>query len=306
MKIKCRDSYKIAKDNIDRLKSQLDGLFKQVSTTQNPATDVLKILQNVNDLQDMDAILNTERDAAKIERLDKRRKEAERNLAEMKTGFSGSVEIFERAELKKYLEDKLKQPGEQGDTAKQVLQIVILQIETMELKTRISGKFKTQAQIDDELTAALEKEILDLNAELSALRQTLVQLDEQTAGLDAKRTEIMDKIAKLKGKDEIISRILKLQFEFMEALITAQGQMKADEFKIDDLQKELKKEQDRALYLDADNKQSEAELEAQVNNVLDKTSKTVLKVISQMEEIWKLQSEDPDNLNKISGEYVMQ
>uniref|UniRef100_A0A9J8D8E6 Si:ch211-14a17.10 n=1 Tax=Cyprinus carpio carpio TaxID=630221 RepID=A0A9J8D8E6_CYPCA len=425
MKIKCRDSYKIAKDNIDRLKSQLDGLFKQVSTTQNPATDVLKILQNVNDLQDMDAILNTERDAAKIERLDKRRKEAERNLAEMKTGFSGSVEIFERAvskinaemlksdkvistpldELKKYLEDKLKQPGEQGDTAKQVLQIVILQIETMELKTRISGKFKTQAQIDviisklefkngllsdlkeerevrkekiqkiDELTAALEKEILDLNAELSALRQTLVQLDEQTAGLDAKRTEIMDKIAKLKGKDEIISRILKLQFEFMEALITAQGQMKADEFKIDDLQKELKKEQDRALYLDADNKRlhkklfvqaeqckdlmelylkSEAELEAQVNNVLDKTSKTalqiillgfeinqitkqikasssndnlkqmrdeklkalklkkeelqqsdassekILKVISQMEEIWKLQSEDPDNLNKIS------
>uniref|UniRef100_A0A8C1YU08 Si:ch211-14a17.10 n=1 Tax=Cyprinus carpio TaxID=7962 RepID=A0A8C1YU08_CYPCA len=403
MKIKCRDSYKIAKDNID----------------------LLNILQKVIDLQEMDAILNTERDAAKIERLDKRRKEAERNLAEMKTGFSGSVEIFERAvskinaemlksdkvtstpldELKKYLEDKLKQPGEQGDTAKQVLQIVILQIETMELKTRISGKFKTQAQIDviisklefkngllsdlkeerevrkekiqkiDELTAALEKEILDLNAELSALRQTLVQLD---AGLDAKRTEIMDKIAKLKGKDEIISRILKLQFEFMEALITAHGQMKADEFKIDDLQKELKKEQDRALYLDADNKRlhkklfvqaeqckdlmelylkSEAELEAQVNNVLDKTSKTalqiillgfeinqitkqikasssndnlkrmrdeklkalklkkeelqqsdassekILKVISQMEEIWKLQSEDPDNLNKISGEY---
>uniref|UniRef100_A0A8C1YU12 Si:ch211-14a17.10 n=1 Tax=Cyprinus carpio TaxID=7962 RepID=A0A8C1YU12_CYPCA len=400
MKIKCRDSYKIAKDNID----------------------LLNILQKVIDLQEMDAILNTERDAAKIERLDKRRKEAERNLAEMKTGFSGSVEIFERAvskinaemlksdkvtstpldELKKYLEDKLKQPGEQGDTAKQVLQIVILQIETMELKTRISGKFKTQAQIDviisklefkngllsdlkeerevrkekiqkiDELTAALEKEILDLNAELSALRQTLVQLD---AGLDAKRTEIMDKIAKLKGKDEIISRILKLQFEFMEALITAHGQMKADEFKIDDLQKELKKEQDRALYLDADNKRlhkklfvqaeqckdlmelylkSEAELEAQVNNVLDKTSKTalqiillgfeinqitkqikasssndnlkrmrdeklkalklkkeelqqsdassekILKVISQMEEIWKLQSEDPDNLNKIS------
>uniref|UniRef100_A0A8C1E2T7 Si:ch211-14a17.10 n=1 Tax=Cyprinus carpio carpio TaxID=630221 RepID=A0A8C1E2T7_CYPCA len=297
MKIKCRDSYKIAKDNIDRLKSQLDGLFKQVSTTQNPATDGMwKIMIPVN--------------------------------------------------IAKYLEDKLKQPGEQGDTAKQVLQIVILQIETMELKTRISGKFKTQAQIDviisklefkngllsdlkeerevrkekiqkiDELTAALEKEILDLNAELSALRQTLVQLD---AGLDAKRTEIMDKIAKLKGKDEIISRILKLQFEFMEALITAQGQMKADEFKIDDLQKELKKEQDRALYLDADNKrkiyiyiyiiillgfeinQITKQIKASSSN--DSMSLFFLKVISQMEEIWKLQSEDPDNLNKISGEY---
>ncbi|XP_016365512.1 myosin-2 heavy chain-like [Sinocyclocheilus rhinocerous] len=426
MKIKCRDSYKIAKDNIDRLKSQLDGLFKQVGTTQNPAKDVLNILQKVIDLQEMDAVLNIERDAAKIERLDKRRKEAESDLAEMKTGFSGSVEIFERAvskinaetlksdkatstplnELKKYLEDKLKQPGEQGDTAKQVLQIVILQIEAMELKTRISGKFKTQAQMDviiskleykngllsdlkeeredrkehiqkiDVLIAALEKEILDLNAELSALKQTLVQLDEQTDGLDKKRIEIMDKIGKLKGKDEIISRILKLQFEFMEALITAHGQMKADEFKINDLQKELEKEQDRALYLDADNKSlrkklfvqaeqckdlmelymnAEAELEAQVNNVLDKTSKTalqiillgfeinqitnqikasssnddlkrlrdeklkelklkkeelqqsdassekILKVISQMEEIWKLQSEDPDNLNKISN-----
>lgn len=30
----------------------------------------------------------------------------------------------------------------------------------------------------------------------------------------------------------LVSRILKLQFEFMEALITGQGQMKADEFMI--------------------------------------------------------------------------
>ncbi|XP_052386151.1 myosin-11-like isoform X2 [Carassius gibelio] len=425
MKIKCKDAYKIAKDNINGLKSQLDGLFKQVSATQNPAKDVLNILQKVIDLQEMDAILNTEKDAAKIERLDKRRKETERDLAEMKTGFSGSVEIFERAvskinaemlksdnattlinELKKYLENKLRQPGEQGDTAKQVLQIVILQIEAMELKTRISGKFKTQAQMDviksklefkngllsdlkeereerkekiqqiDALIAALEKEILDLNIQLSALKQTLVQIEEQTQWLDANRTDIMDKIGKLKGKDEMISRILKLQFEFMEALITANGQVKADEIKINDLQKELEKEQSRALYLDADNKHlrkklfdqteqckdlmelymnAEAELEAQVNNISDKTSKSVvqiillgfeinqitkqiqasssnddlkrirdeklkelklkkeelqrsdassdkiLKVISQMEEIWKLQSEDPDNLNKISN-----
>ncbi|XP_026145442.1 myosin-11 isoform X2 [Carassius auratus] len=425
MKIKCKDAYKIAKDNINGLKSQLDGLFKQVSATQNPAKDVLNILQKVIDLQEMDAILNTEKDAAKIERLDKRRKETERDLAEMKTGFSGSVEIFERAvskinaemlksdnattlinELKKYLENKLRQPGEQGDTAKQVLQIVILQIEAMELKTRISDKFKTQAQMDviksklefkngllsdlkeereeskekiqqiDALIAALEKEILDLNIQLSALKQTLVQIEEQTQWLDANRTDIMDKIGKLKGKDEMISRILKLQFEFMEALITANGQVKADEIKINDLQKELEKEQSRALYLDADNKHlrkklfdqteqckdlmelymnAEAELEAQVNNISDKTSKSVvqiillgfeinqitkqiqasssnddlkrirdeklkelklkkeelqrsdassdkiLKVISQMEEIWKLQSEDPDNLNKISN-----
>lgn len=31
-----------------------------------------------------------------------------------------------------------------------VLQIVILQIKAMELKTRVSGKFKTQAQMDGE------------------------------------------------------------------------------------------------------------------------------------------------------------
>uniref|UniRef100_A0A673KPH0 Si:ch211-14a17.10 n=1 Tax=Sinocyclocheilus rhinocerous TaxID=307959 RepID=A0A673KPH0_9TELE len=286
------------------------------------------------------------------------------------------------------------------------LKIVILQIEAMELKTRISGKFKTQAQMDviiskleykngllsdlkeeredrkehiqkiDVLIAALEKEILDLNAELSALKQTLVQLDD---GLDKKRIEIMDKIGKLKGKDEIISRILKLQFEFMEALITAHGQMKADEFKINDLQKELEKEQDRALYLDADNKSKiyiyclvvtynyskcnmdahgclihtdektlfckcyctfiyladssaqyfflvfmckyniffctflidlkrlrdeklkELKLKKEELQQSDASSEKILKVISQMEEIWKLQSEDPDNLNKISN-----
>uniref|UniRef100_A0A672L4H2 Myosin-11-like n=1 Tax=Sinocyclocheilus grahami TaxID=75366 RepID=A0A672L4H2_SINGR len=297
MKIKCRDSYKIAKDNIDH--------------------------------------------ATKIERLDKRRKEAESDLAEMKTGFSGSVEIFERAELKKYLEDKLKQPGEQGDTAKQVLQIVILQIEAMELKTRISGKFKTQAQMDviiskleykngllsdlkeeredrkehiqkiDVLIAALEKEILDLNAELSALKQSLVQLDD---GLDTKRIEIMDKIGKLKGKDEIISRILKLQFEFGEALITAHGQMKADEFKINALQiillgfeinqitNQIKASSSNDdLKRLRDEKLKELKLKKEELQQSDASSEKILKVISQMEEIWKLQSEDPDNLNKISN-----
>uniref|UniRef100_A0A672L728 Myosin-11-like n=1 Tax=Sinocyclocheilus grahami TaxID=75366 RepID=A0A672L728_SINGR len=302
---------------------------------------VLNILQKVIDLQEMDAVLNTERDATKIERLDKRRKEAESDLAEMKTGFSGSVEIFERAELKKYLEDKLKQPGEQGDTAKQVLQIVILQIEAMELKTRISGKFKTQAQMDviiskleykngllsdlkeeredrkehiqkiDVLIAALEKEILDLNAELSALKQSLVQLDD---GLDTKRIEIMDKIGKLKGKDEIISRILKLQFEFGEALITAHGQMKADEFKINALQiillgfeinqitNQIKASSSNDdLKRLRDEKLKELKLKKEELQQSDASSEKILKVISQMEEIWKLQSEDPDNLNKISN-----
>lgn len=31
---------------------------------------------------------------------------------------------------------------------------------------------------------------------------------------------------------------------------------------------------------------------------------SVLKVISQMEEIWKLQNKDPDNLNQISSEFI--
>lgn len=425
MKIKCRDSYKVAKDNIDGLKRQLDDLFKQVGGTKSPAKDVLNILQKVIDLQEMDVITNTERDGAKIKRLEKRQKETDRDLAEMKKEFSGSVEIFERPvskrsvetsksdtatltplyELKKYLEDKLKQQGEQGGIVNQVLQIVKLQIDAMELKTRLSGKYKTQMQIDatisklkyrngilsdlkeqreerreniqkiDELIAALEKEILDLNAELSALKQAFPQLDGQTKDFDRKRTEVIDKIAQLKG-NELISRILTLQFEFMEALITAQGQKKADDFKIADLQKELEKEQERALYLDSDNKSlrrklyvqteqckdlmdlymnAEAELEAQVNKISDLTSKTavqiillsfeidqitkqikasssnddlkrirdeklkelkakkeelqksdtsaekILKVISQMEEIWKLQNKDPNNLNQISN-----
>ncbi|KAK7163421.1 hypothetical protein R3I93_007467 [Phoxinus phoxinus] len=428
MKMKCGDSYKVAKDNIDGLKRQLDDLFKQVSSTKSPANDVLNILQKVIDLQEMDAITNTEKDDARIERLEKRRKEADRDLSEMKKEFSGSVEIFKLAvkqissetlksdkatstslnELKKYLEDKLNQPGEQGGIANQVLQIVTLQIEAIELKTRLSGKYKMQVQMDviisklehksgllsdlkeerqvrrenikkiDKLIATLEKEILDLNAELSALKQTFAQLIGQTNEFDGKRTEVVDQIAKLKGKEELISRILTLQFEFMEALITAQGQKKADEFKIDDLQKELEKEQDRALYLDSDNKRlrrklidqteqcedlmnmylnAEAELGAQVNKITDSTSKTaiqiillsfeidqltkqikasssnddlkrirdeklkelkakkeelqksegssssekILKVIMQMEEIWKLQNNDPDNLNQISN-----
>ncbi|XP_039510562.1 myosin heavy chain, cardiac muscle isoform isoform X2 [Pimephales promelas] len=425
MKIKCEDSYKVAKDNIDGFKRQLDDLFKQVSATKSPAKDVLNILQKFIDIQEMDAITNTERDGARIERLEKRRKEAERDLSEMKKEFSGSVEIFKRAvsqissetlksdkatstllnELKKYLEDKLKQPKEQGGIAKQVLRIVTLQIEAIELKTRLSGKYKMQVQIDeiisklarksgllsdlkeerqerrenikkiDKLIATLEKEILDLNAELSALKQTLDQLLGQTKIFHGKRTEVIDQIAKLKRKDELISRILTLQFEFMEALITAQGQKKADKFKIADLQKELEKEQDRALYLDSDNKRLHRKLIEQteqcedlmnmcidaetvgdqVNKITDSTSKTaiqiillsfeidqltkemkasssnddlkrtrdgklkelkakkeelqksdasfekILKVISQMEEIWKLQTKDPDNLNQISN-----
>ncbi|XP_059357487.1 putative leucine-rich repeat-containing protein DDB_G0290503 [Carassius carassius] len=418
MKIKCRDTYTVAKNNINGLKSELNGLFKQVSTS--PAKDVLNILQKVINLQELDAIISTETDATKITSLDKRRKDAERDLAGMKTQFSGSVERFKRAvseilksdkatstslnELKKYLEDKLKQPGEKGGIADQVLEIVILQIKALELKTSISGQFKMQAEIDvitklleykngalsdrkderqgkkgnkgqiDKDIATLEKEILDLQGKLSALKLTSVQLDEQTKEFDGKRIEIMNKIATLKGKDELISRILKLQFEFMEVVITGQGQMKAEEFKMNDLQTKLGKEQERAFNLDVYNKRlrkqlldqleqskdleelymnAQAELE-QVNNVLDKTSNAVLeiillgfeidqimkqvkasssdalkqirdeklkeltlkkeelrksdassekilKVISQMEEIWKLQNEDPDNLNKISN-----
>ncbi|KAL1280709.1 hypothetical protein QQF64_015309 [Cirrhinus molitorella] len=378
MKIKCRDSYKVVKDNIDGLKNELDGLLKQVSTIQSPAKDVLNILQKVIELQELDAIINTERNATKIERLDKHQKEAEKDLEKLKTEFSGSVEIFDRAvskistemlksdkatstplnELKKYLEDKLKQQGEQDDVTKQVLQIVKLQIEAMELMTRISGKFKTQAQMDvitsklefknallsdlkeerqersehiqkiDMLIAELEKELLDLNAELSALKQTLVLLDEQINAFDGKRTEIMDKIGKLNGKDKIISKILKLQFEFMESLITAKGQMNADEFKIKDLQKELEKEQERVLYLDAANKSlrkklfvqteqckdlmelymnAEAELEGQVNKVSDKTSKAALQIILLGFEIDQLNkqikaSPSNDDLKRIRNE----
>uniref|UniRef100_A0A671KZL5 Si:ch211-14a17.10 n=1 Tax=Sinocyclocheilus anshuiensis TaxID=1608454 RepID=A0A671KZL5_9TELE len=294
-----------------------------------------------------------------------------KDLDEMKIKCRDSYQVAKNNidELKKYLEDKLQQPGEKGGITDQVLQIVILQIKAMELKTRISGKFKTQAQMDviiskleykngllsdlkeerevrrenrekiDILIAALEKEILELNGKLSALKQIFVQLDEQTNEFDGKRIEIMDKIAKFKGKDEIISRILKLQFEFMEALITGQGQMKADEFKINDLQKELGKEQDRALYLDADNKKvhftiiiillgfeidqimkqikasssnddlkrirdeklKELMLKKEELKKSDASSEKILKVISQMEEIWKIQSEDPDNLNQISN-----
>ncbi|XP_067219934.1 myosin heavy chain, cardiac muscle isoform isoform X1 [Chanodichthys erythropterus] len=424
MKIKCGDSYKVAKDNIDGLKKQLDDLFKQVSATKNPAKDVLNILQKVIDLQELEALTITERDGAKIEGLEQRRKEAERDLAEMKKEFLGSVEMFKHAvskrstdtlrsdkatstalnELKNYLATKLKQPGEQGAIANQVMQIVTLQIEAMKLKIRLSGKYKTQAQIDattskleykndilsdlkeereerkenikkiDKLIAELEKEILDLNTELSALKQTLDKLNGQAKEFDGKRTEVMDKIAKV--RDELISRILTLQFEFMEAVITANGQKDADDFVLADLQKELGKEQDRALYLDTENKglrrklfaqgeeckdmmdmyiNAEAELEAQVNEISDPTSKIaiqvillsseidqimkkmkasssnddlkrirdeklkdltakkeelqksgtspekILKVISQMEEIWKLQREKPDNLNQISN-----
>uniref|UniRef100_A0A8C1E392 Si:ch211-14a17.10 n=1 Tax=Cyprinus carpio carpio TaxID=630221 RepID=A0A8C1E392_CYPCA len=239
-------------------------------------------------------------------------------------------------ELKNYLENQLKQPGEKGGIADQVLQIVILQIKAMELKMSISGKLKTQAQMDgeflitaaypfsffrfvftDKLLTALEKEILDLNNELSALKLTSVQLDEQTKEFDGKRIEIMDKTAKFKGKDEIISRILKLQFEFMEALIMAQGQMKADELKINALQitllgfeinqimKQIKASSSNdVLKRIRDEKLKELTLKKEELQKSDPSSEKILKVISQMEEIWKLQSEDPDNLNKISSEYI--
>uniref|UniRef100_A0A8C2GWW9 B30.2/SPRY domain-containing protein n=1 Tax=Cyprinus carpio TaxID=7962 RepID=A0A8C2GWW9_CYPCA len=241
-------------------------------------------------------------------------------------------------ELKNYLENQLKQPGEKGGIADQVLQIVILQIKAMELKMSISGKLKTQAQMDgeflitaaypfsffrfvftDKLLTALEKEILDLNNELSALKLTSVQLDEQTKEFDGKRIEIMDKTAKFKGKDEIISRILKLQFEFMEALIMAQGQMKADELKINALQitllgfeinqimKQIKASSSNdVLKRIRDEKLKELTVKKEELQKSDPSSEKILKVISQMEEIWKLQSEDPDNLNKISSEYIVQ
>ncbi|XP_051980961.1 myosin-10, partial [Xyrauchen texanus] len=309
-------------------------------------------------------------------------------------------------DLKNYLEVKIKHTGDQGGILNEVLQIVVLQIKAMELLARESEKYNIQVQIEgttsklelkiivlsdlkeereqarvgidkiDNLIAATEKEIMDLNAILSALKQTLVQLDVQTKEYDMKRKEIMSKIEKLKGKDELISRILRLQFEFIEALTTANAQIKALEFQKNDLQKKLEKEQERSAYLQANNRylriqladrkeecedmmntyiQTEAELQKQINelsgsssrNVLqiivlgieidkimkqikasssnndldlkqalddklkdlkdkkeelkksDANSEKTLQVISQMEKIWKLQSEDPNNLDQI-------
>lgn len=426
MKDKCMEFYKEAKDNIISLKIQLDELYDEVSSSNSPGSskDVLKILQKFVELQEIETIMKTEKDNTNIEGLEKREMEAEKDLAEMTRAFF-SVELLNHTvskrsaetskseaisialnEFKKYLEDRLKKPGERGGIAEHVLQIVKLQIEAMDLQTRLASKYKTQAQIDvitnqleykkglvsdlkeereemtgnklniDTLIKSLDKEILDLKAELSALKQTLIQLDGLAKEFDNKRTEVMDKIGTLKGKDELVSRILTLQFEYMEALINAQGQIKADEFKINDLQKELEKEQERTLYFQSDNEnlrgkliaqteqcndvmdmyqKAEAELDTAVKEMADSTSKKavqiillgyeidqvtkdikkspsnddlkrrrdeklkemnalkkeleksepnsgkILKVISQMEEIWKLQSEDPDNLQKISN-----
>ncbi|KAI7809474.1 myosin-4 isoform X2 [Triplophysa rosa] len=427
MKIKCKDSFKIAKDNIDGLKTQLDDLFKQLDPANSPAKDVLVMLQKIIDLQELDVILNTERDGTKTAKLEARQRESEKDPVDMKKEYSRNVEIFKRAaglkisteplknnmatstllnELKKYLEDKIKQPGEQDGMSKQVLQIVRMQIAAMDLMNQISEKYKRQTQIDvintklqdtndllkdlkeergdakeetakyDKHIAAAETEIRDLNAEMSALKQTLLQLDGQIKEANARKQEIMDNIAKLKGKDELISRILTLQFECMEAVISAQGQMKAHEFQITDLQAQLEKKEERNTYLQADNynlrkqlsdrKQEctdmmemymkiETDLTAQISQMSDSTSKNtlriislgmeidqikkqinavssndnlkekldrkikeqneikeelkktqrssdkILQVISQMEDIWRLQSDDPDDFNQISG-----
>nr|XP_055059816.1 putative leucine-rich repeat-containing protein DDB_G0290503 [Misgurnus anguillicaudatus] len=349
LKIKCRDSYKLAKDNIDGLKTQLDDLFKQLDTTNSPAKDVLNILQKITDLQELDVKINTEKDGTKTARLEERQREAEKDLTEMKKEFSRSVDIFKRAglkmsaeplksdkatsslltELKKYLEDKIKQPGEQDGLSKQVLQIVTMQIEVMELMTRASQIYKTQVQIDantnklqhinslltdlkeqrevamaydvakfDKKIATVKKEHLKLNDELSALQQTLRQLNGQKNEADARKKEMMDKIAKL--KDQLVSRILTLQFEFMEAVIKAQGQMNAHEIQINDLQRDLVKEQDKNIYLHDTNDylrqqvidreeecadmtvmytEKEVELKNKVNEMSESTSKKALQII---------------------------
>ncbi|XP_056600532.1 titin homolog isoform X2 [Triplophysa dalaica] len=426
MKIKCKDSFKIAKDNIDGLKTQLYDLFKQLDTTNIPAKDVLVILQKIIDLQELDVELHTERDVKKTADLEARQRESKKDLVDMMKEYSRNVKIVKRAaglkisteplknnmatstllnELKKYLEDKIKQPGKQDGMSQQVLQIVKMQMAAMDLMTQTSEKYKRQTQIDvintklkdrndllkdlmedridakdetakyDKHIAALEKEIKDLDAEMSAINQTLLQLDDQIKDANARKKEIMESIAKLKGKDKLISRILALQFEYMEAVKSAHGQMKAHEYQITDLQAQLEKEQDRNTYLRVDNhnlrkhlsdwKQEctdmmeiyiniETDLTAQIGQMSDSTSKNtlriislgmeidqiekqikavssndnlkekldrkikeqnnlmedlkknqrnsdkILQVISQMEDIWRLQSEDPDDFNKIS------
>ncbi|XP_051556208.1 putative leucine-rich repeat-containing protein DDB_G0290503 isoform X2 [Myxocyprinus asiaticus] len=424
IKIKCKDTYKLAQDNIDDLKNQLDDLFKQLGTSTSPAKDVLDIFQKIIDLKELEVKVYTEKDSTKITRLEKHQKDVEKDLEEMKTQLKRNVDIFKHAgseiaqalesnkatsspltDLKNYLEFKIKQPGEQGGILNEVLQIVALQIKAMEILAHESDKYTTQAQIEgttsrlehknsvlsnlkeereqarvgiekiNKQITATEKEIMDLNAILSALKQTLVQLNGQTKEYDMKSKEIMSKIDKLKGKDELISRILRLQFEFIEALTTANAQIKALEFQITDLQKQLEKELERSSYLQANNRylsiqladrkeecedmmntyiHTEAELKNQINELSGSNSKKVLQiivlgfeidkitkqieasssnndylkralddklkdlkvkkeelkksdansektlqVISQIENIWKLQSDDPNNLNQI-------
>ncbi|KAA0719510.1 Zinc-binding protein A33 [Triplophysa tibetana] len=223
MKIKCKDSFKIAKDNID----------------------VLVTLQKIIDLQELDVKLNRERDDTKTAKLEARQRESEKDLVDMMKEHSRNVQIVKRAavlQIVKMQMAAMELMTQTSEKYKRQTQIDVINTKLQdrndllnylkedrrdakdeEAKYGISSNSSTWkaslrdttdnrllaiiciscCEFTDKHIAAVETEIKGLNAEMSASKQTLLQLKDQNKDANARKKEIMDSIAKLKGMDEL-------------------------------------------------------------------------------------------------------
>ncbi|XP_076838815.1 uncharacterized protein LOC143484145 [Brachyhypopomus gauderio] len=194
----------------------------------------------------------------------------QQEIDKLRTGSDSSAQSSQIAKLQKQLEDKLKALKEKGDaTSTHVTQIIGNQDEVLDIERKLADLQKTKAEhsalekqlkeatiklsnlkkekekssetVTDEEISAMDREVKMLRDDLTALNNILSKIPDLEKELLEKKEKVEDQLNQLQNDGQgLVSKILALQFQLREAQVKAQGQKKAADFQVADLQKQLK------------------------------------------------------------------
>ncbi|XP_035391047.1 myosin-9 [Electrophorus electricus] len=191
-------------------------------------------------------------------------------IDKLRTGNPSAAQSSQIEKLQKQLQQKLKLLEEKGDaTSKQVTQLIGNQDEVLAIERKLADLQKTKVEHDalkkqleeakrklsklrkenemssdkvtDEEIIATERDVKALGDDLEALNHILSETPDLEKELLKKKKKTEDKLDRLqKDGQELVSKILALQFQVREIQIRAQGEKAAADFQIADLQKQLR------------------------------------------------------------------
>ncbi|XP_066516431.1 uncharacterized protein [Hoplias malabaricus] len=275
-------------NQLKEAESDMNLLSANLSRTECPSGDSSQFTE-INDLQEQ------------IER-----------LLQMNTGS----ETSEITELRRQLKEKLKNLEETSGIPKQVSDVVRQQEELLIMEKRLSKLLKSQAEYFaladrlqdqtmlllelkeeqkergtsnelDQQIASVEREVLDMKEAMEALNITLSQRPALETQLQEKIKLMNDKLLSLKtDQQELVYRILKLQYELQQRKILAQTQKEVAEIQIIDLENRLGLKQELIGDLQFKNRRLERQI-LELKTDCDNLSVAFNEISDKMENIIK-------------------
>ncbi|KAK1803146.1 hypothetical protein P4O66_021681 [Electrophorus voltai] len=153
------------------------------------------------------------------------------------------LEILQKYIKMKKLEMEITMETDTAKIAEKENQLKKAKEEMDEATANLSKVKMCQTGSSSEITQLIgnQDEVLAIERKLADLQKTKVEHDDLEKELLKKKKKTEDKLNRLqKDGQELVSKILALQFQVREIQIRAQGEKKAADFQIADLQKQLR------------------------------------------------------------------